>query len=314
MTNIAIYKPYKTVYWKNWALDINVYGREIINLSKLLADRGHKVYLCSNTDYDNSYNNIEKSSLDEMTDIDVFVIFNGAFSKNSLTEKQVVEIARQKKIPKVILIASDLNLTLEEHDLSLYDKVLTTTKKQLSDKTNNCVYAACENYHMYKEEIYDGGWEVRKHYGIFVGHDRHKEKLFFEYVWRPGIDFFGKFEALNVNKKILRDKAYNLLREYTYSIVFFNKEVTDLNFVTARPLELELFGIIPFIDKEYDKDNLQFEKNDERRVNNYIEFYNKTQNMGKQEFLKLQQKGFEHIKKIISGDQCYDLFMRYVLE
>ena len=301
---INIYKPCKTIFWNDIAKDTNVWSREIVGLSKLLADRGHEVVLTSSTDYNGNYNNVSRGQIYDKCD--VFVVFNGAFSKQEIKENKVLEAANCEK---KVLIASDLDLTKTEHELDEYDYVLTATKKQIC---KNSEYGAVEHYHMYKQEMYKGGWEVRQHRGVFIGHDRHKVEKMLDYVIRPDIDFYGKMESLNINKIIDRQTAYNILKTRTYSPVFFDKRVEDLDFVTARPLELMLFGVVPFIDIRYDMGELQFKLSDHRRVRNYQEMYEKAQNMGKDEFLYLQKKGFAQLSEIMTGDLAYQLFMGYV--
>jgi len=133
-----------------------------------------------------------------------------------------------------------------------------------------------------------------------------------DYVVRPDIDFYGKMESLNINKIIDRQTAYNILKTRTYSPVFFDQRVDELHFVTARPLELMLFGVVPFVDKKYDMGELQFDANDNRRVANYQEMYEKAQNMGKSEFLCLQKRGFDQLTEIMTGNKAYELFMKMV--
>lgn len=71
-----------------------------------------------------------------------------------------------------------------------------------------------------------------------------------------------------------------------------------------------LFGVIPFIDRRYDVNELQFKHDDERRVSSYAEMYEKAQDLSKIKFLQLQQKGFEQLKEIQTGDEAYKYFMR----
>lgn len=303
---IAIYKPYKTIYWNDIAKDTNVWSRECVNFSKLLADNGHEVYLLSTTDYQNTYKNVHVCLNYKDMKFDVLVVFNGAFSRQSMSEETVLKDINTNK---TILLGSDLDLLMQEHNHDLYDIILTATPERI---TKNAKYGSVQDYHMYKETIYKGGWEIRKKQGLFIGQDRHKIEKFMEYIFRPNIDFFGKCQKLNIDKIIPRNIAYDLLRQYLYSIVFFDNRVNDIGFVTARPLELMLFGLIPFVDSSYDKYELQFKKDSYLRVNNYEEFYEKTQNLNKQQFLQIQQEHFDIIEKIIKNETAYNLFMKYV--
>jgi len=301
---IGIYKPCKTIFWNDIAKDTNVWSREIIGMSKMLADRGHEVVLTSTTDYTNNYHNVSVGKVSDR--FDVFVVFNGAFSKQKTTEKEIFD---SLKCGQTMLIASDLDLTRTEHDFELYDNISTATKELIWQHSE---YGAVEHYHMYGQEMYKGGWEARQHRGVFVGHDRHKVEKMLDYVVRPDIDFYGKMESLNINKIIDRQTAYNILKTRTYSPVFFDQRVDELHFVTARPLELMLFGVVPFVDKKYDMGELQFDANDNRRVANYQEMYEKAQNMGKSEFLCLQKRGFDQLTEIMTGNKAYELFMKMV--
>lgn len=304
---IAIYKPLKKIFWdlKN---DYNVWSREIVGFSKMMADKGHEIYFLTDNDYDGSYKNIynyQEKEFERETVFDVLVVFNGAFSLQEETEDNMFD---KYSFNKSVLIASDYDLAVNEHDSKKYDIVLTASKD-----IDGWEYGAVEHYHMYGETMFKGGWEGRKNKGIFVGYDRHKEEKFLEYVMRPEFDFFGKALSLNINKMVLRDEAYSLLTKYVYSIVFFDKRVTDVNFVTARPLELILFGLLPIIDIDYDKGHLQFPKDYPFKVSNYREFLGVKNSIHKKNFLHWQEKLQTWMtENVMNGNEAYKLFLENV--
>lgn len=301
--NIGIYKPTKKILFDDKE-DTSSWSLELVNLAKIFAEHGHQVYILSETDYKNNIKNIFNSP-SEIPDkfFDIIFLSNGKMDSKIYTENKLVEFLNSKCYD-LILLETDLTLSLDNHTLSKYKLIFSQSK-------HRGIYAHLEKLCLYKHKLYKNNFKQRTKSGIFIGHERDRKNKIFEYVVRPNMKWFGKSLSLNLNTKIGKNDVDKSLSKYLYTIVISGDIQNAMCFVSQRYFENCAAGIINFVDYEYDRDELIIKRDDWRRVKNYEEFFNKAQQLckDKQLFDKLQREQFDEIKLYLDGEFIYQLFM-----
>lgn len=301
---IGIYKPYKKIYFDESDEDTSSWSLELVNLAKILAKHNHEVYITSPTEYNESIENIYSSSLTSCPQLDVMFVSNGVFKLNDISEKKFFEMIKHK-VDKKILLETDLTLSLNNHTHKLYTKIFSQSQKE------NVLYTHLEKLALYNSHIQDNKNDNRNIDLIFIGHERDRLKKFLEYVNHPQVTWFGKSDYLKINNKISKKQLPEILSNSKTSIVFSGDIQNQNGFVSQRYFENCLYGVINFVDADYDKDGLIISHNDWRRVRNFDElrFKSKVVCQDTGIFNHLQQRQFDEIKPYLDGELIYNKIM-----
>lgn len=309
--NIGIYKPGRKIYFNLDNPDYTYGGsEEISNLAEIFSERGHNISLLSSVeDYNTHYHgSVEldrpQSKVEIMQAIqklDYLFLFNGVFNENDISEKTFFKLRDTYKF-KLVLLETDLLLSRDNHQFQQYDIILS----QMQNNHKNSYYSHLEKLILYKHKIYKTDFNHRVKKGIFIGNERDRLKKFVEYIWRPNMDWKGKSLFFGIRDLATRQELKELLSNHLYSVVISGDEQNKVGFVSQRYYENALFGIINFVDFEYDKNELLISHKDDRRVTGYLDLMDSINHLTKEKFENLQQKQFDEITPWISGDKIYN--------
>lgn len=297
---IGLFKPYKRLLFNDMTDDTNSWSRENVNLMKILASHGHEVYILSASDYDGSIHNIHQSTT-RVQPLDFILVSNGL-----ITDKQedLLFVLAKKAGAKLVLLETDIALSTKNHRIDKYDLVLSQSKRPGTQ------YAHLEKLILYQHKVYTDSFESRDRLGVFIGFERDRFDKIKEFVMRPGMIWKGKGEKFYFTDKVNKQQLTKLLRKHLFSIVISGELQNKNGFVSQRYYENCLHGIINFVDKDYDRDELVIAKNDVRRVRSYEELYEKLRYLDEKIFNELQQKQFGEITLWLDGKLFYNQFIK----
>lgn len=298
---IGIYKPCKKVYFYENVEDHAGWSFEVVNFAKIFADRGHDVYILSDTDLvDNELPHIYHKDLSLDDDYDYIFMFCGVFNIFDISVSHDITTRAEN----VCYIYTDYNLT--PNDISLYDCCYTQSKRYGT-------YAALEQLVVYHANIVNDNYKKDIQF-YFGGTERDRLDDYLEYIWRPGHLIHGKSKFLDFNNYIPYSEHVETMRRTKYSIVIADVTYNQFGWVTPRYYENILNNIICFVDHKYDKDNLlSLPATDFRRVSNYKELREKIKILEEnpqmyKEILCRQQK--EITPAMLSGENIYQKIMK----
>lgn len=123
---------------------------------------------------------------------------------------------------------------------------------------------------------------------IFGGSVRERKVEILEYIIRPNVDYFLKFDDLGFDTRIPAMEYKNLLSKYTYGIVLINGWDTEIGNITWRYYEYIANGVLAFVSRSSDPDNQILNKDDFMYVSSYSEMLDKTILIDKDIHLKHQ--------------------------
>lgn len=295
--NIAIYKPTKKIFFYENQEDHASWSTEIVNISKMLAAKGHKVYIFSPTDYREDIENITAKYTEDR--IDKVFIFNGAWAEDN--EEEILKM--------FMLHTSDINYILSDMRLMTKHpgayKHIFTQSKRLYD------YGAIQEHVMIHEVAWGEKFEKTIQY-YFAGTERNRTKDFMEYVNRPECEWYGKSETLGVNKYIPHHEHIEKLKHAKYTICIADVNYNENGFVNDRYYEAARLGVICFGDSKWDPDELIMRKDDWRRVSSFAELQAKIAILEKYSVEYLQLLGYQHSKLFDAcfGHNIYNLIMK----
>lgn len=286
--NIAIYKPAKKIYFYRNEEDHASWSTEVVNIAKLLASKGHQVFILSETDYVEPRIPNIFSSISNDIKLDKVFIFNGMWKDR---EEEKVLSMFMIDTNDISYILSDMRLMTKNP--GQYRKIFTQSKR---------LY----DYGYIQEHVMIPGmhWEVKnpktiKYY--FAGTERNRTKDFMEYVNRPECEWYGKSETLGINKYIPHHEHVMKLKKAKYTICIADVNYNENGFVNDRYYEAAREGVICFGDSKWDPDELIMRKDDWRRVSSYEELHGKIDVLEKDKTKYLQLLGFQQSRL---ADKC----------
>lgn len=309
MSKIAIYKPFKKVFFVDDREDTAAWSFEVVTVAKIFAERGHTVYMLSETDLKGGeFPNIHVGSMKEK--YDRIILFSGSFSLDPAGDSIIDKL--RVITPRLDFLLTDLRLvpsTPTYYDK--FDNIYTQATLPLEDIGGQ--YGGVAEFLPYKHEFKCTVEEAIKRKNIefyFGGTERGRLDDFIEYVWRPEHTITTKTEFFNLNNRVTRDQ-YMILLEYSkFSIVIADVEYNENHFITPRPFENWMHDIIGFVDQKFDPDGHLVATDDWLRVSNYKEMKEKIEEVKKNPSLhvSLLKSQREMITQAItSGDYVYSL-------
>lgn len=285
---IGIAKFGKKVYFYQNEEDHASWSFEVTQVAKILVSKGHHVIMLTPTDL------INKEHLTSSVDrpIDRIYLFNG---KNP-TEDEIKGLKAYTN--DVRLIITDMNLI--PTDLTPFSAVYSQSKRigKYAYIEQNTIFDADPINLTYKEN-----------YFYFGGTERNRLKDCIEYLWRPNCIWKGKSEFFGFNNYIPFHEHIRMLMTTRYTIVIGDEDYNKAGFVTPRFYECLKYGIIPFVDRKFDPEELIIPQNHFLRVNNYQQMLSKMKEIDKDnlhnEIIKMLIN--DHFtKEALSGNNIYN--------
>lgn len=299
--NIAIYKPYKKVFFNDDKDDLSAVSYEVVNLAKILAKNGHNISIISDTDLlEPTREGIKNGDINSI--YDRIIIFSGTFSKDKYGNNIIDKLRNQTQ--RLDFYLTDLRLTPNSYEK--FDNIYTQATSKLNIGKDN-KYGGVAELRCFEQAIHDNPDKTIL-YG-FNGTERGRLDTFLEYVWRPDCQITGKSDTLKFDNRVTRDIFLETLSKTKYSIIIADDEYDKNSFITPRPYEHILNGIISFFHITYDKDRY-FEIPEYLRVSSYKELRNKIneleENIALYDLIKNQQNKLIK-QEYIDGSYIYNL-------
>ena len=282
MTTIGIYKPlWKTLFHSEDEASVFV-NPDIKNFVLLLA-KNHEVVLFSETDLLETGNPRYSSNLEE--ECDILILCNGRLylkedEMDEKVKKQIEEIHKlfRNKVPQYHFITDLKIIERNEEVLKNINLINVSQSKKVGR------YGHLDKIFLYKNKI-DFDIKQKKDKLVYVGNERNgnRNDLIIEYLLNSGYptEIYGKWKNTMITQNsffkgpISCKECEEKLKESKYSLVISDVAYRKKNFITPRYFECLLSGTIPFVDINYDKDELLIKQNDFRVVKNYDEMQKK---------------------------------------
>ena len=309
---IGFYKPFIKIFFHDDRMDFNATSYEVVNVMKIFAKHGHQCYILSESDLqENITNNIHKGSLSEK--YDRIFLYGGPFALMK-DDGNIIQQLR-KLTDRLDYMLTDIRC-VPPSDIyyNLFDNFYSqSTKSELFGQKN--IYGAVAEFRCYNMNI-PNIEEIVKNKDIeiyFGGTTRGRLKKYLEYVYRPNIMLTGKSEVLDFNNRVTRDEYFRILNKTKYSIVFVDLDYEVNNFITPRFYENVEFGIMNFVDIEWDNDQVILEKDDFCRVENYLEWMNKIKIVNNDYNRYIQELKFQQSKvrkEFVTGEYVYEVLSK----
>lgn len=310
--NIGIYKPFKKVFFHDDKEDNAAWSYEVVHTAKILAGKGHKVYILSETDLvDGVFDNIFVGSMDNT--YDRIILWSGTFSLDKYGEDVIPKLSAMT--PRFDFMLTDLRLVPENKTMyNLFDHIYTQATRPIpgipAEKQSYGGVAEFLPYKHHYNVTVEESLLLKKTAFYFGGTERGRLMDFLEYVWRPNHVVTTKSAFLGLENRVTRDQYMSLLDDTTFSIVIADVDYNDNYFITPRPYEYYIHDIVCFTDNKFDKDGKLIPLDSWLRVNNFKEM--------KEKINYLEANPAEHIKWVawgrsqitpehVSGDYVYDL-------
>lgn len=308
---IGIYKPFKKVFFHNDTEDNAAWSYEVVHVAKIFAERGHQVFMLSETDLeDGVFSNIARGSIDDT--YDRTIVFSGTFKEDTHGEAIIEKLAANT--PRLDFLLTDLRLVPENKELyELFSTIYTQATKVIPGiPEEKQVYGAVSQFLPYKHEwsrSIDDAVKTKKTPFYFGGTERGRLDDFIEYVWRPNHVITTKTAFFGLENRVTRDQYMSLLDDTKYSIVIADVEYNENHFITPRPYENFMHDIVCFVDNKFDPDGKIIPLEHWLRVNNFKEMYEKIKYFEENEEERSQLLMWQRTQitpALVSGDYVYD--------
>lgn len=295
---LGIHKPFKPVYFVDDTKDYASWSYEVVNIAKIFAERGHDVYMLSETDLkENSFENIHVGK--ENQKYDRIILFSGHFKDKKDTN--CIEKLR-KLTPRLDFFMTDLRLNAYRTDL--FDNIYTQTAREHK-------YGAGPELRLYECKFKSLSSVLKKktHGYYFGGGIRNRLADFLEYVWRPDCTITGRMDFLGLDTRLYdRNEYRKVISTAKYSIVIADIEFNEKGFVSPRHYENIMNDIVSFVDYKWDPDGLIVKNSAWNRVHSYKELKEKMmflESSQKQYIEVLKQQRHEIKTKFVDGSFVY---------
>lgn len=252
---IGIYKIGKTIYFYRNKEDYANWSTEMTQVIRLFKDRGHEIFILSETDYDQDKYTVIRQG-ETVPKLDRIYVGNGRDDAGRW--EQIF-----RHCDDVRLMLTDMGL--QPTKPHLFTHIYSQSKMVFE-------YGALE-----LAAIYNGHFATskgRKHEFYFGGTERNRTKDFLEYVYRPGHLWYGRSHSLRIENVISFHDHITLLQDTKYTVVIGDEVYNTHQFVTMRFYENLVNGVLPFVDRKFDQGKL-IPIHPELFVENFIDMRNK---------------------------------------
>lgn len=195
---------------------------------------------------------------------DVVLVYSGEFSVSDCKFVQHF----MNHADSVYFVETDLNLKPPEKLYQRFDRVYTQRHaRSLNDGVDSLhlPMQALIARHVHRVGISPQG----RNGGVFFGSEKDRTEKFFEYAIRPNVTTYIKSPTLDTNSKISHKKLLEKLHTFEWSPVFTSPEYERTNMLTQRFFECAAAGVIPFVDEDYDKEEVLIPHASPLRVSSY---------------------------------------------
>jgi hypothetical protein len=273
---IAIYKPFKKLFFVDDKEDNAAWSYEIVNMSQILRDHGHEVHIISDNDLDLRKDGqypgiINHFPVQSDEKFDRILIWCGSFQLDTFGDEIITML--RKMTERLDFMLTDAKLTpTDPQKLAFFDNIYLQGTKALY--TDNDVCGGLSELLLYKFEYprtLDEAITSKDIEFYFGGTERDRLDDFIEYVWRPGHLITTKTKFFGLENRTPRDEFKKTLDKAKYSVVITDIQNNINHFISPRPYECYIHDIVAFFDYKYDPDEYYCKKDDYRRVHNYKE-------------------------------------------
>jgi hypothetical protein len=148
---------------------------------------------------------------------------------------------------------------------------------------------------------------------IFGGSVRERKSKIYEYIIRPDVNYFLKFEELGYDTRVPIDEYRQLLRKHQYGIVLLNPKDAVVGNITWRYYEYLINGCLTFVDRASDPNNLLTTEDSFMRVGSYEEMVKKIKLL--EDDVDLKRSMYEaQASKITREDKWGATFLEALIE
>lgn len=155
--------------------------------------------------------------------------------------------------------------------------------------------------------------DVKNERLIFGGSVRERKNAISEFIFRPEVDYFLRYEDENIDKRLPIELYRQLLKFYSYGIVLINPKDILIGSITWRYYEYVINNVITFVEKKSDPFNQLLSEGHFLYVSSYLEMRKKMKMINSDNELR-EKLLLEQIKKISIEDQNGKTFIKSLLE
>lgn len=127
---------------------------------------------------------------------------------------------------------------------------------------------------------------TRKNRLIFGGSVRERKEKVLEYIIRPEVDYFLKFNDLGLDTRLPIKEYRRLLNDYNFGLTILNPLDIIIGNITWRYYEYIANGILTFVDRESDPNNFILDKGNFMYVSSYEELFLKMKRLSNDKELR----------------------------
>jgi len=295
---IGIFKPGKTVYFKDNSADYAGWSFEVVKFFYLLKRHGHDVSMLSDND---TYPVVSTDNV-----FDRVFVFCGVF-----TDKDKAEL------DKIYNLSIRIDYIFTDYKLKPHLNMYTDWYTQSPNVYTYCQFEQLVTLDFkFKDTIEESiaKKDDSKYRYYFGGGERGRTNDFFEYVWRPDCTLSGKSTTLGFDNRVGYKEHQSNMKKAKYGIVIADVEYNTVNWLTPRYYENIMNDVISFVDCKYDNAELMIQKDDFRRVSNYLELAEKMNTLDENPVLYrhiLEKQRTELTPKMIVGDNIYNHIFKH---
>lgn len=303
---VAIYKPFKKVFFHANTEDYAGWSYEVVNIAKVLERNGHLVYIVSETDLQHGdISNIIPGSIDDSYDRIIFMC--GVFNEHEILTAHKLRTQTER----LDFVLTDLKLQPDAETYELFDNVYTQSPIQIESIPVPQKYSGTCELKVLDFEFPDSIEEsiANKDIGFyFGGGERGRLDEFIEYVWRPGHEWHARSDFFGVENRIEITQHMTKVKLSKYSVVIADVIYNMNSFVTPRPYECFMSDVVAFTPDSYDNQGIIIPKEHYLRVSSFKDMHTKMQelNSNPEKLIEILTWQREQIKRVfVTGEYTY---------
>jgi hypothetical protein len=308
---IGFYKPFIKIYFLDQTEDYNATSYEVVNLFKIFEDHGHECKILSETDLDDEISPLVGTLGETYNRI---ILFGGPFILNN--DNGLIIHKLRELTDRLDYMLTDMRcVPPDEKFYKIFNNFYSqSTLPELFGQENK--YGGVAEFRTYKMELPKITLKLLQKKDVdiyFGGTERFRKEKYLDYVMRPNVNMSGytkSFGYANFNYRMTRPEYFEWLKRTKYSIVFADKQYEENNFITPRFYENVEFSVLNFVDKDWDRDEHVWPKDDFCRVKNYIDWMQKLEKIENDPalYFQLLEKQRQIIKpEYVTGKYVYGL-------
>lgn len=307
--SIAIYKPFKKIYFHDLSDDYAAWSSEVTKLATILADRGEEVYIISDTDLKPDFHERIHSG-DVQENYDRVILFCGSFKLDEKGDDIIEEL--RPRTSRLDFIITDLSLLPDDPEkLDYFDNIYSQATTPMELTSHRDQYGGLIEITAFGHEYDRTPEEAIKQKTLkytFGGSERNRLHDFVEYVYRPDCVFYAKSDRLKFNTRVSRTDYLQAMYDSIASICIADTHYNANHFITHRPIECFLTDTVCFTDSKYDPDGAIIPLDSWLRVSNFIELFDKIEELknNEEKWVEILNWQRSQIESLIDGEYVYN--------